>query len=138
VPYKFRIRKPSHKPGLDPYKKRIWRKVSQKQMDTFTTTMCILRFIIYPKKCQVVIPRARFFYSLYLLLFCLLNYGTKTPCICTYYMFRHIAAIIRQTELLESPFFISAIPPYNGQCLYIGSALYMYVVYVIPLCYNTY
>jgi hypothetical protein len=23
VPYKFRIRKPSHKPGLDPYKKRI-------------------------------------------------------------------------------------------------------------------
>jgi hypothetical protein len=28
--------------------------------------------------------------------------------------------------------------PCTGQCLYIGSALYMYVVYVMPLCYKIY
>jgi hypothetical protein len=52
------------------------------------------------------------------------------------YMFRPTAAIIRYTELLQSPFLLSALPPYTGQCLHNGSALYRYVVYVMPLCYK--
>jgi hypothetical protein len=36
-------------------------------------------------------------------------------------------------------FLPSAIPPYTGQCLHIGSALCRYVVlYVLPLCYKVY
>jgi hypothetical protein len=41
-------------------------------------------------------------------------------------------------ELIKSPFFLPAVPPYTGQCLHIGSAFYRYVVYVIPLCYKMY
>jgi hypothetical protein len=55
-----------------------------------------------------------------------------------FYMFCPIAAIIRYTELLQSPLFLSAVPPYTGQCLYIAIALYQYVVYVMPLCYKIY
>jgi hypothetical protein len=55
-----------------------------------------------------------------------------------YYVFRPIAAIMKYTDLLQSPFFLSAIPPYTGQCLRIGSALYKYVVYVMSLCYKMY
>jgi hypothetical protein len=48
-------------------------------------------------------------------------------------------AIIK-SKLLQSPFLLSAIPPYTGQCLYTGSASYRYeyVVYVMPLCYKMY
>jgi hypothetical protein len=55
-----------------------------------------------------------------------------------YYMLRSIAAIIEYTELLQSPFFLTVVSPYAGQCLHIGSALYMHVVYEIPLCYKMY
>jgi hypothetical protein len=54
------------------------------------------------------------------------------------YMFRPIVAIIRYTEILLLPFFLSAVPLYTSQCLNIGSALYRYVVYVMPLCYKMY
>jgi hypothetical protein len=48
------------------------------------------------------------------------------------YMFRPTAAIIRYTELLQSPYLLLY------QCSHIGSALYRYVVYVIPLRYKLY
>jgi hypothetical protein len=41
-----------------------------------------------------------------------------------YCMFWSIAAIIRYIELLQSLFFLSAMPPYTGQCLHFWSALY--------------
>jgi hypothetical protein len=59
------------------------------------------------------------------------NPGINTPCFCVYCMFQPIAAIIRYIELLQSPFLLSAIPPYTGQRSRIGSALRRYVVYVI-------
>jgi hypothetical protein len=37
---------------------------------------------------------------------------------------------------VQSPFFISAIPSYTGQCLHTRSAFYRYVVYVLSLLYN--
>jgi hypothetical protein len=40
--------------------------------------------------------------------------------------------------LCPSPFFLSAILPYTGRCLHVGSFLCRYVVYVMPLCYITY
>jgi hypothetical protein len=46
VPYKFRFRKLSRRPGSDAYKKRISREVNLRQMNTFTTTMLILMSII--------------------------------------------------------------------------------------------
>jgi hypothetical protein len=48
-----------------------------------------------------------------------------------YYMFRPIVAIIRHVRFYR--YFLSPIPPYGGACLYIRSALYTYVVYVILL-----
>jgi hypothetical protein len=38
----------------------------------------------------------------------------------------------------HSPLFMSAVPPYTGQCLHTGSVLFMYVVFVLPLCYKMY
>jgi hypothetical protein len=70
--------------------------------------------------------------------FSLHSSAISIPCVCMYYMLRPIAVIIRYTELLQSPFFLCAVPPYTGQCLHIGSALYRYVAYVIPLCYKMY
>jgi hypothetical protein len=55
-----------------------------------------------------------------------------------YYIFRPIVAIIRYTKPLQSLFFLFAIPPYTDQCLQIGSVLYRYIVYVMPLCYKMY
>jgi hypothetical protein len=52
------------------------------------------------------------------------------------HMFRPLAAIIKYIELLQSPFFLSAIPLYTGQCLHIGSAVYRYVVYAVLVCYK--
>jgi hypothetical protein len=53
-----------------------------------------------------------------------------------YYMFRPPVAIIRYTELLQSPLLLSAISLYTGQGLHIGSALYRFVVYIVPLYYE--
>jgi hypothetical protein len=64
--------------------------------------------------------------------------GINTPWVCMYYMFLPIAAFISYTELLQSPFFVSAIPPCTGQCLHIGSALFGYFVYVMLFCYEIY
>jgi hypothetical protein len=69
---------------------------------------------------------------------CVYYPGINTPCVCMYYMFRPIADIIRYIELFQSPIFLSAVPPYTGQCLHIMSALYRYVVYVMPLCCKMY
>jgi hypothetical protein len=55
------------------------------------------------------------------------------PCVCMYYMFRPIVAIIRYIELLQS-FFLFVIPSFTGQCLHIRNTLYRCVGYVIPLC----
>jgi hypothetical protein len=54
--------------------------------------------------------------------------------------FGYIAAIIRHIRLLQSPFPLSGIPPYPGQCLHIwgGGAFCRYAVYVIPLCHKMY
>jgi hypothetical protein len=54
------------------------------------------------------------------------------------YMFRPIVVIVRYIVLLESPFFLSTIHPYTGQCLHIGSVLYKYFVSLMPLCYKMY
>jgi hypothetical protein len=74
------------------------------------------------------------------LLFSQHNSGMNTPRVSLFYVFRHIAAIVRYEyiELSESLHNPSAIPPYTGQCLHIGSALYKYFVSVIPLCYKIY
>jgi hypothetical protein len=50
-----------------------------------------------------------------------------------YYMFRPTGAIIRYIQ-----FYAFATPPYTGQCLHIGSVLFGYIVYVMPLCYKIY
>jgi hypothetical protein len=55
-----------------------------------------------------------------------------------YYMFQPIVAIIRYTELLQSPFLLSTIPAYIGPCLHIGSAFYRYIVYLMPLRYSVF
>jgi hypothetical protein len=57
-----------------------------------------------------------------------------------YYMFRPTAAIVRVTELLHSiiTHFLSALPPYTGQCLHFGNAFNGYFVYILPLCYKIY
>jgi hypothetical protein len=55
-----------------------------------------------------------------------------------YYMFRPAAAIIRSTELSQSPFCLSAEPPYSDQSLHISSALYRYVVDAMLLCCKIY
>jgi hypothetical protein len=60
--------------------------------------------------------------------------GIITPCVCMYYKFWLILAIIWLTEHLQSPFLLSAVPPYTGPCLHIESVLYRYIVYVVPLC----
>jgi hypothetical protein len=59
------------------------------------------------------------------------NPGIDTPYVCVYYMFRPIVAIIRYIEPLQSPFLLSGIRPYSGQCLHNGSVFYRYVVYLI-------
>jgi hypothetical protein len=64
--------------------------------------------------------------------------GIDTPSVCVHHMFRPIAAIIRYTEPLQSPFLLSDIVPYTGQCLHTGCILYRYVVYVVPLYYKIY
>jgi hypothetical protein len=68
----------------------------------------------------------------------IINRSTKSWYKLMYYRFRLIVAIIRYTEPLQSPVLLSAIPSYTGHCLHIGSALYKYVVYVMPLCYELY
>jgi hypothetical protein len=53
--------------------------------------------------------------------------GINTPCVCIYYAFRPIAAIIRYTELfIPSIWYTSLHWP----------MLYRYVVYAMPLCYE--
>jgi hypothetical protein len=47
-------------------------------------------------------------------------------------------AIIGYTEPLQSPFLLSAMPPYTGQCLHTGSVLYRCTVFVMPLYYEIY
>jgi hypothetical protein len=42
------------------------------------------------------------------------------------------------TVSYTQPLFLSAIPPYTGQCSYTGSALLRYIVYVMPSCYKMY
>jgi hypothetical protein len=39
-------------------------------------------------------------------------------------------------NIIFVPFVLSATTPYIGHSLQIGSALYKYVVYVIPLCHK--
>jgi hypothetical protein len=46
-----------------------------------------------------------------LLLFSLHSSAISIPCVCMYHMFQPIAAIIRYTEPLQWPFFLSAIHP---------------------------
>jgi hypothetical protein len=46
-----------------------------------------------------------------LFLFSLHSSAIDIPCVCMYYMFRPIAPIIRYTELLQWPFFLSYIHP---------------------------
>jgi hypothetical protein len=48
-----------------------------------------------------------------------------------YYMFWPIAAIIKYIELLQSSFCLLYLPT-------LATALYRYVVYVMPLCCNIY
>jgi hypothetical protein len=74
----------------------------------------------------------------FLLLFSGHKSDINTPCVCMYYMFRPIAAIIRYTEPLQSSFLLSAIPPCTGQCLHIGSALYWHIVSVTSRRYKMY
>jgi hypothetical protein len=62
--------------------------------------------------------------------------GINTPYVCMYCMFRSVLAILRYIDPLQSPFLLSAMPPYIGQCLRVGSALPRHVVYVMPLCYE--
>jgi hypothetical protein len=38
--------------------------------------------------------------------------------------------------LTELPFFLSATSLYTAQCLHIGTVIYKYVIYVLPLCYK--
>jgi hypothetical protein len=54
--------------------------------------------------------------------------GVNTPYVCICCMFRPFAAIFRYIELLLSPFYLLHL-------LTLASALYRYVVHVIPLCY---
>jgi hypothetical protein len=48
------------------------------------------------------------------------------PYVCMYYVraFRFVLAIIRQIVPSYLPFLQTALPPYSGQCLHIGSALH--------------
>jgi hypothetical protein len=71
-----------------------------------------------------------------LLLLSQCNSGIDTPYICMHYMFWRIAATVRYAEPLQLPFLLSAVPPYTGQCLHIGRALFGYIVYVMSLCYE--
>jgi hypothetical protein len=65
------------------------------------------------------------------------NSGIDTPYVSMYYMFRPSVAIIRYTELLQSPFLLLYLP-YSGQCLRIWSALYSNIFCIMPLCYGMY
>jgi hypothetical protein len=50
-----------------------------------------------------------------------------------YYMFRPNVAFIRYIQFFYiHPLLVSAIPPYTGQCLHIGSALFGYIAFVLP------
>jgi hypothetical protein len=49
----------------------------------------------------------------------------KHPYIRMYCMFQPIMAIIKYIELLQSPLLLSAVLPYTGQGLYVGSVLYI-------------
>jgi hypothetical protein len=45
---------------------------------------------------------------------------------------------IRNIEPLQSPFLLSAVHSYIGQCLHTGSLFYRYSVYAMPLPYKMY
>jgi hypothetical protein len=49
-----------------------------------------------------------------------------------------IVAIIKYMKFIQSPFLLSATPPYIGQCLHNGSALYRCAVHIMPSCYKMY
>jgi hypothetical protein len=41
----------------------------------------------------------------------------------------HVSAFCGHHQV-QSPFLLSAVPPYTGQCLHIGKALYSYMLFV--------
>lgn len=52
--------------------------------------------------------------------------GICSPYVFMYCLFRPIVAIIKYIEPLQSLFLLSAIPPYSGQCLHTGIAMYLW------------
>jgi hypothetical protein len=57
-------------------------------------------------------------------------HGTNIPHI-SFHTFRPDGAIFRYTRVLQSPVSLYATFPHTGQCLHIGSALYVWSFYAI-------
>jgi hypothetical protein len=55
-----------------------------------------------------------------------------------YYMFRLTVAIKYMQFFYIHTLFMSAVPPYTGQCLHIGHVLFGYIALVLHLCYKMY